>query len=700
MSCVLEKTRAVCVAVTDASASHQVVADEQDTFNAFDAKSPAASATATTNASASPFSRCTPDDTSAHKTSVRRVAIPDVECQSQFPSLGGARRKLDAAVYGGEDTPAAKKRIQPTSVNANRETQSTTDLKSIRPQMQSRSAQPPSASTSTTKRTPRRVTAVPNAPASARTTVAAPPLRKDGPNHHQSTPGSGSTRKPPGFFESPGGNTGSADASDVSTNAFPASANDALAETEYEQSLFPDPGVDDVIGLSNEVTVPFSVELTPPQTRLATLHGACVRSGLIPDLVREIAWLSVLLATPMETTCLGVHSEDKTQNATSLGDEETSQHTSSGDTKKNFCQITSGPTARRYAAFVIRASGAVPLSVGERLLCGKGLSQSPRSAFAIAHTRPAKGLLRPEGTVIPIPHTMEYSIPFPIPHTNPGYTHGRKTDPFYVSALCSSASLKRFAPKTHAELAFELGVTRRRALYEQNGGASTTTLIDSGFGPDGGNPEVRSVQGGLSDILNATGHEPSRRGGGGGGGGTAFGANAANSEKAYRNREKARDLLYARLRVLASDGEGGGGGGGGGGVFRVVTSLLRLRTVPRAVTVRAVAGGGVTVRSHLDTANHHLIIFRHSSHINYCKQCQLKIRVGSRSCWCNGWSERRSRGRRKTRSRRSWRRAGYRNFTSESRGKGVSVVRVTLLPGPPRVARVPLPRKTAFLVMI
>ena len=30
---------------------------------------------------------------------------------------------------------------------------------------------------------------------------------------------------------------------------------------------------------------------------------------------------------------------------------------------------------------------------------GKGLSQSPRSASAIAHTRPAKGLLRPEGTV-------------------------------------------------------------------------------------------------------------------------------------------------------------------------------------------------------------------------------------------------------------------------------------------------------------
>ena len=71
---------------------------------------------------------------------------------------------------------------------------------------------------------------------------------------------------------------------------------------------------------------------------------------------------------------------------------------------------------------------------------GAGLSQSPRSAFAIAHTRPAKGRLTTRrahsrrtvtltvfvilwSTVFPIPHTMEYSIPFPIPHINPGYTH-------------------------------------------------------------------------------------------------------------------------------------------------------------------------------------------------------------------------------------------------------------------------------------
>jgi hypothetical protein len=63
---------------------------------------------------------------------------------------------------------------------------------------------------------------------------------------------------------------------------------------------------------------------------------------------------------------------------------------------------------------------------------GAGLSQSPRSAFAIAHTRPAKGRLTTRrahsrrtvtltvfvilwSTVFPIPHTMEYGIPFPIP---------------------------------------------------------------------------------------------------------------------------------------------------------------------------------------------------------------------------------------------------------------------------------------------
>ena len=50
-------------------------------------------------------------------------------------------------------------------------------------------------------------------------------------------------------------------------------------------------------------------------------------------------------------------------------------------------------------------------------------SQSPRSAFAIAHTRPAKELLRPEGTTTSA-HYPDCLL-IPIPHT-----HGRETDTF------------------------------------------------------------------------------------------------------------------------------------------------------------------------------------------------------------------------------------------------------------------------------
>jgi hypothetical protein len=57
--------------------------------------------------------------------------------------------------------------------------------------------------------------------------------------------------------------------------------------------------------------------------------------------------------------------------------------------------------------------------------------------FPIEHTPPAwLPILAPEGTITTrrdyflglFTHTMEYSIPFPIPHTNPGYTrHDRLT---------------------------------------------------------------------------------------------------------------------------------------------------------------------------------------------------------------------------------------------------------------------------------
>jgi hypothetical protein len=80
--------------------------------------------------------------------------------------------------------------------------------------------------------------------------------------------------------------------------------------------------------------------------------------------------------------------------------------------------------------FVFYSDRLIRLVVEHAL--GKGLSHPTHSAFAIAHTRPAKGRLTTRrahsrrtvtltvfvilwSTVFPIPHTMEYGIPFPIP---------------------------------------------------------------------------------------------------------------------------------------------------------------------------------------------------------------------------------------------------------------------------------------------
>ena len=74
---------------------------------------------------------------------------------------------------------------------------------------------------------------------------------------------------------------------------------------------------------------------------------------------------------------------------------------------------------------------------------GKELSQAPRSACAIAHTRPAKGALRPEGRIPSdcyhncLRNTMEYSISNPsyygVQYTLPNPSHkSRPTDPFGV----------------------------------------------------------------------------------------------------------------------------------------------------------------------------------------------------------------------------------------------------------------------------
>ena len=115
--------------------------------------------------------------------------------------------------------------------------------------------------------------------------------------------------------------------------------------------------------------------------------------------------------------------------------------------------------AMRLEAHPLRPAGSMPLE-------GAGLSHSPHTACAIAHTRPAKGALRPEGripsdcyhdcllvlwsTVFPIPRAMEYSIsnpsyygvqglPFPIPDI---HMAERLTLSFTYRKRCTTSRLR------------------------------------------------------------------------------------------------------------------------------------------------------------------------------------------------------------------------------------------------------------------
>ena len=387
-------------------------------------------------------SRANNNNAAAPKTDSRlnasSIGITD---ESQFPKLGGARRRLDgqggSGGYGTVTKPApTKKRIQPTSTASS----STAVPQSTQPVLPSENITLPSTPGGD-KTTPRRVTAVLyTSPSLGK--LNAPPLRRD---DTLEFPGS-STKKQKdvnaSFF-------------DASETSFPASAQDARSEAEFESAMKPES----------------SYELTDAQTRLATLHAQVLRFGIPPDLAPEVAFLGNLLSISLEVVVV---------------DRE-------GYTSKCASTITHAPAARRYAAFVIEHCGSVPFGVGERLLAG----------------------------------------------------------------LASSVSLKRFAPKCHSQLVFELGVTRRSSLMEQRNGNNE----DRSGGSD---PSTSQESGTTFNFLNAAGHDPSHLDGGGiPGSGSGFGG-AANTERAYRNREKSRDHLYTRLRQLASDGGGGGGGVSGG----------------------------------------------------------------------------------------------------------------------------------------
>jgi hypothetical protein len=81
------------------------------------------------------------------------------------------------------------------------------------------------------------------------------------------------------------------------------------------------------------------------------------------------------------------------------------------------------------------------------------ISQSPRSACLIAHTRPAKGLLRPEGRIPS--DCYPDCLRIPIPHT-----HGRETDTFFY--LSQAVMAQHAVPEPEDEEGFVSPESRER----------------------------------------------------------------------------------------------------------------------------------------------------------------------------------------------------------------------------------------------
>jgi hypothetical protein len=469
-----------------------------------------------------------------HETppSTRTTSVADIADESQFPSLGGARRRLDAPsssnanAYGefaessfvrksrstgvsstdGLDARQTRrptvptkppKRIQPTS------TKLSLDAAGPNPRTgAARGDERDDASAESHERlvivTPRRVAAVPavregEPPATPGSAVAAPPLRR--------TDASAS----PGGSQVVLGSQGV-----VSASLFPASSADAEAEAEAETLFFErrnaeeNDSADDVRRTKPDATVSVATcfALPAPLVSLAALHGAAIGAGVLPDLAPEMAFLCDVLATPLDV--VRVDAERSGGENVARGDDSTEKN-------KLKLVIDSGSVARRYAALVLSRSERAPHASGEKAL----------------------------------------------------------------GALCASAALRRHAPALHASLVRELGAMRRREGDGEVSGdgdgdgtrGETFSCSFAAASTEGGSGEVDSAR--SMDAIDAAGPAPPRGGGGVAGGAGGFGG-AANTEKAYRNREKSRDALYARLRSLAADGGGvgsiGGAGGVGGGV--------------------------------------------------------------------------------------------------------------------------------------
>ena len=128
-----------------------------------------------------------------------------------------------------------------------------------------------------------------------------------------------------------------------------------------------------------------------------------------------------------------------------------------------------------------------------------------------------------------------------------------------LAALAASASLRKLRPRLHASLVRELGLCRIAARQAQ---ASSSNRVNSWGGVNGDGSSSTSHAGVMlpAPLMAAAGPLPPLKGGGGGGvvgGGAGFGG-AVNTQAAYRNREKARDALYAMIREVAGSSSGGG----------------------------------------------------------------------------------------------------------------------------------------------
>ena len=306
----------------------------------------------------------------------------DIADESQFPSLGGARRRLDDAGgangYGGEprsnalfcgaaedafpalpSRPSARpprtkapKRIQPTSTRVPlapgaREGLGK-ELTEEDSERASRSRNAADVETSTTSTAYEKIGTPGRAAAAARgeppgeppvtpgSAVAAPPLRRV---DFSASPGAEKNSSTGVFF---GAGAGAL----VGSSLFPASSADAEAEAAAEAEVatrLREATMSD--GLSAE-TRRSSFELSPPLVALATFHAAAIRHGIVPDLAPEVAFLCDALAAPIDVVA---------------GSDETRSETHS-------VVVASGAAARRYAAFALSRSGRAPHAAGERAL--------------------------------------------------------------------------------------------------------------------------------------------------------------------------------------------------------------------------------------------------------------------------------------------------------------------------------------------